>query len=42
MNLKNLAILGLLAVILLGSTTACKSASGSREYIPGRGWTPNN
>lgn len=33
-----LFILALLAVSLLG--TGCKSNSGSREFVPGRGWVP--
>lgn len=27
-----------LALVL---TTGCKSKSGSREFIPGKGWVPN-
>jgi hypothetical protein len=30
----------LLALILVAFGTACKS-SGSREFIPGKGWVPN-
>jgi hypothetical protein len=33
-----LFIFALLAVSLL--VTGCKSNSGSREFIPGRGWVP--
>lgn len=32
-------LLALCAMIL--TLTACKSPSGSREYIPGRGWKSN-
>ena len=31
--------LALLAVALV--TTGCKTKSGSREFIPGKGWVPN-
>jgi hypothetical protein len=34
-------ILGVLTVaLLLAGTAGCKSSSGSREFIPGRGWRP--
>lgn len=29
----------LLALLMAGS--GCQSKSGSREYIPGKGWVPN-
>ena len=38
--MKNWLMLALCALILV-TTTACRSTSGSREYIPGRGWVPN-
>jgi hypothetical protein len=28
------------AVLLLAGATGCKSSSGSREFIPGKGWRP--
>jgi hypothetical protein len=31
----------LLAVTLLVAVSGCKS-SGSREFIPGKGWVPND
>lgn len=35
----------IVAVLLLALglvfTTGCKTKSGSREYIPGKGWVPN-
>jgi hypothetical protein len=35
------ALLGvLLATLVVG--TGCRSRSGSREFIPGRGWVPND
>jgi hypothetical protein len=37
--LKFVALL-VLALTLLG-TSGCKNHSGSREYIPGKGWVPN-
>ena len=30
----------LAAVLLLAWGTGCKSSSGSREFIPGKGWRP--
>lgn len=33
--------LGVLAVaVLLACASGCKSSSGSREFIPGKGWRP--
>lgn len=32
----------LLAVLLMVAGTGCKSHSGSRDYIPGKGWVPND
>jgi predicted small secreted protein len=34
-----LTILLLAALIIV---TGCKTHSGSREYIPGQGWVPND
>ncbi len=33
-------VLVLLVALLIG-VSGCKSSSGSREYIPGKGWVPN-
>jgi hypothetical protein len=33
-------MVALCALILTG--VACQSNSGSREYVPGRGWTPTH
>jgi hypothetical protein len=33
-------ILVLLAALVVG--VGCKSSSGSKEYIPGKGWVPND
>ena len=30
----------LLAALVVGA--GCKSSSGSKEYIPGKGWVPND
>lgn len=30
----------LLAALIIGA--GCKTHSGSREYIPGKGWVPND
>ncbi len=30
----------LVAALVIGA--GCKSSSGSREYIPGKGWVPND
>jgi hypothetical protein len=35
-------VLLLLAAMLSVSVTGCKAPSGSREYIPGKGWVPND
>lgn len=39
--MKQIMMLAILAV-LLAATVGCKSSSGSREFIPGRGWVPND
>lgn len=38
--MKLIAVLTL-AVVLLGAI-GCKNHSGSREYIPSKGWVPND
>jgi hypothetical protein len=35
-------IMMILALILMVGAAGCKSSSGSREYIPGKGWVPND
>lgn len=32
----------LLLVALMLAAAGCKSSSGSRDYIPGKGWVPND
>lgn len=39
--MKRVAMLTILAAIL-ATTFGCKSSSGSREFVPGRGWVPND
>jgi len=39
--MKKLCAWLLLAVLVLG-VAGCKSSSGSRDYIPGKGWVPND
>jgi hypothetical protein len=29
-----------LCALIFGGAVGCRSASGDREYIPGRGWQP--
>ena len=36
------AAASLLFLLVLVAGTGCKSSSGSREYIPGEGWVPND
>jgi hypothetical protein len=38
---KLIVILMVAGFVLLG-TVGCQSSSGSREYIPGKGWVPND
>jgi hypothetical protein len=35
-------ILLLVSGALIVGTVGCKTSSGSREYIPGKGWVPND
>jgi len=35
-------ILLLLGAALIVGAVGCQSPSGSREYIPGKGWVPND
>jgi hypothetical protein len=39
--MSKLCLLLLLAAALLVAT-GCKTHSGSRDYIPGKGWVPND
>jgi hypothetical protein len=38
--MSKLCLLLLVAVLL--AVSGCKSSSGSRDYIPGKGWVPND
>ena len=38
--MKKIWLLVLLAVVALSLNSGCKSHSGSREFIPGKGWVP--
>jgi hypothetical protein len=40
--MSKLCLLFLLAVTLVVSVGGCAHHSGSREYIPGKGWVPND
>ncbi len=40
-RMKKLCALILLAVVVCGMN-GCKSSSGSREFIPGKGWIHND
>jgi predicted small secreted protein len=35
-------LLLVLAVALVAFLSGCETGSGSREYIPGKGWVPND
>ncbi len=37
-----LCLLLLLAGLLVLVATGCTTPSGSRDYIPGKGWVPND
>lgn len=39
--MKKILVLVALALLLGSAATGCKS-SGSREFTPGRGWTPTD
>jgi len=32
----------LLLLALVFGAAGCKSSSGSRDYVPGKGWVPND
>lgn len=38
---KMLLLWALLAAVAAGALTGCKTKSGSREFIPGKGWKQN-
>jgi len=40
--MSKLCLLVLLAGLLLAAAGCASQHSGSREYIPGRGWVPND
>ena len=40
-HMKRLLLLSL-AVLAMIVAVGCKSSSGSREFIPGKGWVPND
>jgi hypothetical protein len=39
--MSKLCLLLMLAVVLLVAA-GCSTSSGSRDYIPGKGWVPND
>jgi hypothetical protein len=42
MGMVKYVILLLVSGALIVGAAGCKSSSGSREYIPGKGWVPND
>jgi hypothetical protein len=38
--MKNLCLFFALAVLSVALLAGCKTKSGDREFIPGRGWVP--
>ena len=40
--MKRILLLAIVGVIAVLGFTGCKTHSGSREYIPGKGWVPND
>ena len=40
--MSKICVLILLLLTLGAGLSGCKSHSGSREYIPGKGWVPND
>jgi hypothetical protein len=38
--MKRILLFALLAIALVSLNSGCKSHSGSREFIPGKGWVP--
>jgi len=41
MMMKYVVLLLVSAALVVGAV-GCQSPSGSREYIPGKGWVPND
>lgn len=39
--MQRLFVLVVLTVALTAAVSGCKTKSGSREYIPGKGWVRN-
>jgi hypothetical protein len=39
---KHICLILLVAAAILVSASGCKTHSGSVEYIPGKGWVPND
>lgn len=39
--MKSFLVFLLLAALVLAGATGCKTHSGSREFIPGKGWQKN-
>jgi hypothetical protein len=40
--MSKLCLLLLLVGLLFAVGTGCSTPSGSRDYIPGKGWVPND
>ncbi len=40
--MSKLCLVLLLAALVFAAGMGCSSSSGSREYIPGKGWVPND
>ena len=40
--MKKILMLIVLAAVAVGFSSGCKSHSGSREYLPGKGWLKND
>jgi hypothetical protein len=40
--MSKLCLLLALAALLVALGSGCKTHSGSREFIPGQGWVPND
>lgn len=38
--MSKICLILLALALILGAATGCKTESGSREYIPGKGWVP--
>jgi hypothetical protein len=41
-GMSKLILLFLLVAALVAGATGCKTHSGSREFVPGKGWVPND